>query len=173
MTHIMVDLETMGTSNNAAIIAIGAVIFNEKNILDYFYQNIDLASSVERGLKMDPGTVTWWLEQDVKARAALREDRQPLPVVLDNLSRWAAKDRDISEIELWGNGAAFDNVILRNAYKACGLIPFWLFRGDRCFRTIKALYPGVPMDRIGTHHNALDDAKTQALHLIKILRRLE
>jgi exodeoxyribonuclease VIII len=44
----------------------------------------------------------------------------------------------------------------------------WEFWKDRCYRTIKNCYPDVPFDRRGTHHNALDDARSQALHLIAI-----
>jgi hypothetical protein len=30
------------------------------------------------------------------------------------------------------------------------------------------MFPNVPMERSGTHHNALDDAISQAKHLIEI-----
>lgn len=49
----------------------------------------------------------------------------------------------------------------------------WAWRNDRCYRTIKALNRGVPMERLGAHHNALDDAISQALHLIAMLNPKE
>jgi inhibitor of KinA sporulation pathway (predicted exonuclease) len=35
------------------------------------------------------------------------------------------------------------------------------------------LRPSIKLERVGTHHNALDDAKSQALHLMKILEALK
>jgi inhibitor of KinA sporulation pathway (predicted exonuclease) len=43
----------------------------------------------------------------------------------------------------------------------------WKFYNDRCYRTLKAMYPHIKMPkRTGTHHNALDDAISQVNHLI-------
>jgi exodeoxyribonuclease VIII len=44
----------------------------------------------------------------------------------------------------------------------------WEFWKDKCYRTVKGMYPDVKMERSGTHHNALDDAFYQTLHLIAI-----
>jgi hypothetical protein len=71
---------------------------------------------------------------------------------------------------VWGNGASFDCVILGNAYRAVGDEPPWKYFNERCYRTAKAMLPAVPFERIGTHHHALDDAASQAQHLIKMLR---
>jgi len=67
MNNIMLDLETMGNGNNAAIIAIGAVKFDQ-DITDRFYKTIDLDSSVDVGLEIDPSTVLWWMKQGDDAR---------------------------------------------------------------------------------------------------------
>ena len=40
------------------------------------------------------------------------------------------------------------------------------------YRTLKNLLPYIEMERVGEHHNALDDAKSQALHAIKLLKEL-
>jgi exodeoxyribonuclease VIII len=69
---------------------------------------------------------------------------------------------------VWGNGASFDNTILTETYKRLGRTPPWPFWKDRCYRTVKSMFPNVPMERSGTHHNAMDDALTQAQHLIEI-----
>jgi inhibitor of KinA sporulation pathway (predicted exonuclease) len=34
---------------------------------------------------------------------------------------------------------------------------------------LKNLHPQVTLERTGTHHHALDDARYQAMHLMKIL----
>ena len=50
--------------------------------------------------------------------------------------------------------------------------PAWPYRNNRCYRTLKGLLPAIELERSGTHHNALDDAITQARHLQKIVRTL-
>jgi inhibitor of KinA sporulation pathway (predicted exonuclease) len=36
---------------------------------------------------------------------------------------------------------------------------------------VKNLHPEITMNRTGTHHNALDDARNQAQHLIDIFKQ--
>ncbi|MGL5669124.1 MAG: 3'-5' exonuclease [Shewanella sp.] len=169
--HVMLDLETMGNSSNAAIIAIGAVAFNEKEIVGDYYTQISLESSVEHGMKMDASTVIWWLKQSDNARSAFKDNEKAseLPVSLVDFSAWVLSLIEThGDVNVWGNGVAFDNVILSNAYKACHLRQPWNFWNDRCYRTLKSTNLHIKMIRSGTHHNALDDAKSQALHLMDI-----
>ncbi|MFM9673750.1 3'-5' exonuclease, partial [Streptomyces galilaeus] len=72
MNHVMLDLETMGQGNNAAIVAIGAVFFEPTTgeIGDTFYRKIDLESAAQYG-EIDPNTVLWWLKQSDAARAEI------------------------------------------------------------------------------------------------------
>lgn len=171
MKHCMLDLETMGNGNRAAIIAIGAVIFDAQNVeQDGFYAQVSLDSSVRQGLEMDTSTILWWLQQSDAARAAFKgnEKSKQLVIVLEEFTIWLEK---FGDVQIWGNGAAFDNTILSAAYRKCGIEQPWKFWNDRCYRTMKALFPDVKCDRFGTHHNALDDARTQAWHLIEICEK--
>jgi exodeoxyribonuclease VIII len=175
LNDIMLDLETMGTGPSAAIIAIGAVAFDlEAGTLgERFYEVVDLASSVAQGGVMDAATVLWWLGQSEEARDALRAPGMPLPDALLQFSRWMGLNANLKEVRIWGNGAAFDNVVLASAYDRAGIVRPWAFWNDRCYRTVKALHPEVKMNRAGTHHHALDDAQDQARHLIQMLRAAE
>lgn len=167
MKHIMVDLETMGNSNNAAIVAIGAAVFSEEGVGSTFYRTIDLDDAAKYGV-IDASTVKWWLQQEADARRELYLASCPLRVALMDFSAWLGSQGAVDGV--WGFGATFDNVILRNAYKALDLFCPWHFRKDRCFRTVAAMYPQVEWEpRVGTHHNALDDAVTQARTAIKML----
>lgn len=171
-TQVMVDLETLGNGNKAVIIAIGAVKFDPdlKTVdPDTFYSLVDPQSCVDVGLEMDVSTVMWWLRQSDEAREALRPEDLNKPSIfaaLTSLMDWYGSD-----LPTWGNGATFDNVILRNAYKAIRTEAPWSFWNDRCYRTIKNQHPNVKMARTGTHHNALDDAMSQANHLIQLLNQ--
>ena len=171
MTHCMLDLETMGNGNRAAIIAIGAVIFDESGVKDEgFYAQVSLDSSVAHGLEMDTSTVLWWLGQSDEARAAFKgnEAAWPLGQTLYEFKNWL---EGFHNVQMWGNGAAFDNTILSAAYRKCDMEQPWKFWNDRCYRTMKSLFPDVKCERFGTHHNALDDARTQAWHLIEICEK--
>lgn len=167
--HVMLDLETMGTTPGSAIVAIGAVQFDPETGAvggegREFHAAVDLTSCLEAGLTVDGRTVLWWLKQEEAARKALADNPRHLAEVLDHFSHWVP-----NECQMWGNGAAFDNVILAAAYKATGRGQPWAFWNDRCYRTMKALSPVAPPKFAGTRHNALDDAKHQARHLVDIL----
>jgi exodeoxyribonuclease VIII len=168
MNRIMLDLETMGTGSDAAIIAIGAVKFDEKKITDEFYEIVDLQSSVDAGLKIEAQTVLWWMQQDGEARGQFDGKAISLKKALKKFSEFVL-DEQHDEPEIWGNGANFDNVILANAYYFSDISKPWYYWNDRCFRTVKALNPQIKMERTGIYHCALDDAKTQAEHLIRML----
>jgi exodeoxyribonuclease VIII len=164
MKNVMVDLETLGNGSNAVIIALGAVEFGDGELGRTFYTNVDPQSCVDAGLKMDVSTVMWWMQQTEQSRAIFKKLNSPLRVALDDFATWYP-----SGAALWGNGATFDNVILANAYRALGGKQPWEFWNDRCYRTLKSLYPHVKLERTGVAHNALDDAKSQALHALKLL----
>lgn len=164
----MLDIETLGTQPGSAIISIGAVKFNDREVRDEFYERIDLESCINIGLKMQPQTVIWWLQQNDAARNEICQQGKPITEVLANFSKWV----DDSNAEIWGNGATFDNVLLSCAYHAASLARPWKYSGDRCYRTLKNMFPNIEFARIGTHHNALDDAKSQAVHLIEILKQI-
>jgi exodeoxyribonuclease VIII len=167
--HIMIDLETMGTRADAPIVSIGAVAFDAKGIDREFYCTVSLHSAVRSGAVIDPSTAMWWLGQDTDARAALtlnQNEALGLEEGLRYFMQFVCSYGDNLK-GVWGNGATFDNVIMHESGKRCG-VPMWEFWKDKCYRTVKGLYPEVKMDRAGTHHNALDDAKSQALHLIAI-----
>jgi exodeoxyribonuclease VIII len=90
-----------------------------------------------------------------------------LPYGLKLFADWLPKN-----VLVWGNGASFDNAILAQCYRAVGMDFPWKFWNDRCYRTLKNLVLDVPFERTGTHHNALDDARSQAIHASAILRRM-
>lgn len=170
MTHIMVDLETLSTAPNAAIISIGACKFNFKTgrIGPTFYGVIEINSTLNYGMHIDSDTVQWWARQSEEARKIFETRGETVYGVLKDFKRFVG---NANVANIWGNGAAFDNVILTQAYKAVGIERPWKYWGDRCYRTIKAMYPQIKPERIGVAHNALDDARTQAKHLIEIYKK--
>lgn len=165
--HVMLDLETMGTGNNAAIIAIGAAAFDKDGVRARYYNTVSLESSIAVGMQMDASTVMWWLQQSEDARKALLvPDQVPLATALEEFSEFYltyAKGGGV-----WGNGATFDNTVIGNAYRLTGIKRPWSFRLDRCYRTVREMHPPLALPMAGTAHNALDDAVYQARYLIKL-----
>ena len=165
--HIMIDFETLSTNPNAAVLSLGAVAFTKDGLTDQeFYVNIDSVNCINLGLHVSQATVDWWAKQSQEAKDALEEDKKDLLTALTLFSAWV---RHVSGSHLWGNGADFDNPILKSCYEAVNVnTPFEPFNG-RCYRTIKNI-PGMPKmaGRSGTHHNALHDARSQAIHLLQM-----
>lgn len=166
--NIMVDLETLGRAAGCKIMAIGAVVFDVTpgTLGSEFYCKVNRGG--QPGLTEDPETIAWWSQQSEEARAAaLDAPGIPLLQALTEFTAWVHSLG--GDAIIWGNGANFDNPILSAAYTACGQRQPWKFWNDRCYRTLKNLVPTVALERQGTYHHALDDAKSQAEHAIRIL----
>jgi exodeoxyribonuclease VIII len=165
--HIMLDIETMSTSTSAAIASIGAVRFDHTGTLDDFYVTVNLESCTAVGLRIDAATVEWWMQQSDQARMAFGRPSFLLPAALHAFGEFIGRDATV-----WGNGSDFDNTILANAFRACSIDLPWSWSKNRCYRTIKNMVPNCEIVRVGTHHNALADALSQAGHLLECLEVL-
>jgi hypothetical protein len=180
MNHVMLDLETLDNTPTSVIVSIGAVSMDLDKLKltgDEFYQVVDPVSCQKMGLTIGADTVRWWLQQATDAKSIFRETAEKvrdLPASLRLFTGWCSGSGFVKEVAMWGNGATFDNVILRNAYKACDLEAPWSFRQDFCYRT---MWRNFSQDQkykpIGVKHNSLDDARNQAIALVDIMRRLK
>ena len=179
MQNVMVDLETLGKRAGCVIISIGAVVFDPSNdkLGEEFYSVVSSRSCVDKGLHVDDETLRWWSIQSEQAQDVFKSsmDRRAntIDTALIKFNDWLSQLGPKKEIAVWGNGSDFDNAIMYAAYAACGIEPAWHFWNSRCFRTLKNLTSIKAEPRIGIHHNALDDARFQALHANKIFSYLE
>ena len=166
--HVMVDIETLSTQPNAAILSIGAVKFDvQRGIIEKFYTGISLESCMDRGMVVDADTIKWWMSQSEETRSVFNGTTN-VTAALMMFREFLPKENFF----LWGNGANFDPVILGSAYASCGMYVPWNFRNVRCYRTLLSLFPDTPKQPLILKHNAIDDAVVQALTAIDILRRL-
>lgn len=177
MSDIMIDLETMSTAPDAAIVAIGAVQMDvETGVGSTFYRVIDLQSALDYGGRLDASTIMRWMRQSDAARAAIQgtPPLAHLAAMLRDLRQWMADIGPLDERRVWGNGAGFDLPILSSASRRLGQdTPLWHHWNERCYRTLKNLHRQIPAgERIGTLHNALDDALHQAHHWVVIMRAM-
>lgn len=161
-THVMMDLETLGTRAGCAILSVGLVSFTMEGYVGPGWgANISRESCVSAGLHVAPETEAWWEKQSSEARAALSLDQQDLAAVAREAHRLF---RSSGATCIWSNGAGFDVPIWEEACRLLGERVPWKFYDVRDTRTIWDL-AGVrnrDLPFIGTAHCALDDAKHQA-----------
>lgn len=163
--HIMVDLETLSLTSNARIVSIGAMCFQSKGEgvgEPWFYQTIKYDEDDTR-FDVDPGTLAWWKKQSPEAQKVLTDPDAPsLSEGLDNFVNWM---RCFDSPRVWGNGAVFDNAVLKNSLIKCGKVIPWSHKNDRCYRTLIAQYE-VKKVKPKIEHHALYDAVAQAETLL-------
>lgn len=171
-TDAMVDIETVATSNNAAIITIAAVRFDALNS-DKEMKTLELLIDVEDAinnwkLDVDSGTIEWWGKQSKEAQYAAFEKgpRITLDVALSSLAKFVG-----GSSRLWCQGMNFDPVILDNAYRAVGQPSPWMYYNWRDSRTLLSFFNDLPK-KSGTAHNAVDDAVWQAEMVQHCLKKL-
>lgn len=168
----MVDLETMDNSPTSAIMAIGAVTFTRDGIMGFpFYAVVDLQSCLDLGLTVSGDTFYWWLMQDKQAQnALLAHEKLSVRDALNTLHAWYVGSKAQT---IWAHGTHFDIAILetatrrvqRSGYPSCRL--GWKYDAARDTRTLYDARDAWPAKaQKGVKHNALDDARNQALAVI-------
>ena len=175
--HLMIDLETMGKNPDAPIISIGAIFFDPQtgDMGPEFIKTIDLETA---GGVIDRDTIKWWLKQSREAQSAIMTDEIPLDDALLQLREFIDENSGEFFVQVWGNGANFDNTILRRSYERQGIPCPWRYYNDRDVRTIVELGKAIDFDARtaipfeGERHNALDDARYQAKYVSAIWQKL-
>lgn len=167
--HISIDLETLGTDPDSLVLSIGAVVFNEDEILEAmsFYPTIE--SQQAYGARINHDTFLWWLKQSAEARMALVQDErfpmeEELAAFAERLSHYG---HDISP---WGNGSSFDIAILNYHLGKNGVEKPWKFWNERCMREAVKHHPQVTRVKSEQPHEALADAMAQAKTIQAILK---
>ncbi|EGS8961826.1 3'-5' exoribonuclease [Escherichia coli] len=175
--HLMIDLETMGKNPDAPINALAGKFFDPATgeMGPEFSKTIDLETA---GGVIDRDTIKWWLKQSREAQSAILTDEIPLDDALLQLREFIDENSGEFFVQVWGNGANFDNVILRRSYERQEIPCPWRYTNDRDVRTMVAL--GLVMDFDarsvitfeGERHNALHDARYQAKYVSAIWQKL-
>jgi hypothetical protein len=168
-TGVMVDLETLSTEPNAAIISIGAVKFSyHMGVMSKFKVNISGRDGHAHGLHICPDTVDWWSKQSKEAQDAWKLNPQSLSDGLNSFIEWWGEYKNLW---FYCNGLSFDAPILRTALGKVGLKQPWQYRHEMDLRTI---YNMVGFDRNKRnndallYHDALADAEFQTKELLNL-----
>lgn len=183
--HIMVDIETMGSSDIAAILSIGAVSFNYDNKDNWkeFYHTISLEDNFRHQRIVESATLEWWLMQSTKAREELIsiENRKPYYYVMNDFIKFV-KDNTSKKSTIWANGTNFDLRLLDSAFKDFDMKRPWSYKQEMDMRTIRHLdstflvnsnnWSYLKSDNKDILHNALEDAKLQAQFIHEFMHNL-
>jgi hypothetical protein len=173
-TDIMIDLETLATSTDAAILTIGAVKFDpfgkdiQEPAMDSFYVKVDIDSCHDLGLVTNDDTIAWWGQQSKEAQAEAFEgtDRIHIKDAFDKLYKfcWGAK-------RVWSNGSGFDIVICETVFKRLQKATPWQYWQTRDCRTAFDLGINPHRPPVLAHH-ALQDAWNQAVGIQNVYNTL-
>lgn len=188
---IMVDLETLGTRQDAIVLEISAVEFNchTGEIGEVFDAKLDIDEQVQYRRSLSRETLQWWFKQDEEARKNIFDEdvdiiRFNIPWVLAEFSNFVERcnnkcnsDSDRRVVKLWGNGSLFDLGILQNMYETClpNMKLPWKFWAVNDVRTIVDLNPDVKRNCKfdGTPHCAVDDCKHEIKYLVETLKTIK
>jgi 3' exoribonuclease, RNase T-like len=173
--HVILDLETLSTRPDAAILQIGAVCLDsEGNKLREFEatmgQDIAGISAKRYGRHVSVDTLIWWEGQSIEARNsafyAVNGERLDYKEAMLAFCNWFNYSGIKKETAVWGRGPDFDNVILASSIEAVGLELPWHYPNNRCLRTLMDIANLNPKDISRSEdeieHTALGDARFEA-----------
>lgn len=183
--HVMIDIETLGRSHDAAVIQVGLTKFSltDQYELNPIIETRDWTIMLEDALvygKVDADTLMWWLKQTKDEPELYRTFFDPWAVAqkicveaLCGCVGWSQLDG------VWTNAPSFDFPILKHAIEAVGAKVPWTYRQERCSRSLfwyvmdrwPSLADQLPT-RKGILHSAKEDSIYQAEVLIWLMQRI-
>lgn len=165
MKNFMIDIETLDKENTAAVVSIGAVVFDTdtKEVEDrQFQMNITFEDALKYGTYSED-TIKFWERQPQAAVDTLFDPEPGLLIdALNGFTKYVKSWGTPKPKFIWGNSPSFDVAILRYACKQTGAkFPFtpWV---EMDVRTLKNLLPKEALPKkTGVNHSAIDDCLWQ------------
>lgn len=184
--NVMIDIETLSTYKNAAIIEIGAVEFNKYTgeIGETFDIIIKPSDWCRNDRHVNGETIQWWLKQSNEARERFTTkqtdvDYCTLEDALNKLNYFIIDCDSVSDyknVVVWGNGSSFDIAILEDAYNYFDIDLPWKFWSVNDVRTIVDLNPKIKEKckfESGIKHSAVSDCLHQIKYLTETINSLK
>ncbi len=184
--NVMIDIETLSTHKNAAIIEIGAVEFNKYTgeIGETFDIIIKPSDWCRNDRHVNGETIQWWLKQSNEARERFTTkqtdvDYCTLEDALNKLNYFIIDCDSVSDyknVVVWGNGSSFDIAILEDAYNYFDIDLPWKFWSVNDVRTIVDLNPKIKEKckfESGIKHSAVSDCLHQIKYLTETINSLK
>lgn len=142
MSHVMIDLETLSSRKNAAVIQLSAVKFDPRS--SEIETSRFNAYVWHKTGHISISTVAWWMQQPNAQMMGrmLKETGKPAADVLLDFATWLGPSGGFGGI--WSHGASFDLAVLTSLYDESGLRVPWEYKAERDTRTIFWLVGGAP-----------------------------
>ena len=181
--NVMIDLETLSTHNNAAIIEIGAVEFNKYTgeVGEKFNVIIDPKDWCKNDRHVDGETIQWWFKQTNEARKRFTNKKNEyitLKYALVKLKNFIMDCDTVDEdkdVVVWGNGAIMDITILESAYEYFDIEVPWKYWAVNDVRTIVDLNPTIKKNckfEEGVKHSAVADCLHEIKYTVETIKSL-
>ncbi|NRA42467.1 MAG: 3'-5' exoribonuclease [Pseudomonadales bacterium] len=173
--ELMLDIETLGTNNNAVILSIGVTVFSvsENNpCADSFYCELPVQPQIDNGRTICASTLKWWQRQKTVCPIVHDDENEA-----NNFAETVEKLVDLCEFigtkypgrKIWAHGTTFDIVRTESLLEDFGMKVPWSWWSVMDCRTVTNL---IDCRSKANNHNALDDAINQARWIIKAKKKL-
>lgn len=155
----MIDIETMGTEVDAAIVAIAAYEWDDNRAVQLCNILVDWIGAVKyHDRSISPETVRWWMQQstEVQQQAINQDGRVPLIEALGMLADCLPDDMT----QIWSKSPSFDLLILRCSYVSLRMPTPWKYYQERDVRTLISLNQN---ELSNNNHIAISDCVNQII----------
>lgn len=170
MKDLMIDIETMGNTSNAAMIQLAGVYFDRKTgeTGAEFCRSLDLQSCLDCGFEKTQSTEDWWATQNQDVLNGIFAKAERPDDVIYDFSLFLKRDAIV-----WSH-ATFDFPIVQNYLKKFTK-SYMNYKGARDIRTLVDL-SGIDLTKYDWNtdktHNALDDCKFQIKYCVDAMNML-
>ena len=172
MSDVMLDIETLSTTNNSVVLSLGAVKFNPFTLQDP-YEDLELRITIddqsEMGRDISEATLEWWGKQpaDVQEAAFGTEGRISAVDACHALNKFL-----VGANKIWCQGPHFDICILESLFKDCKVSTNWKYFNIMDSRTAFTIHGDSREKGRGSLHNATEDSREQAKAVQKMFKQL-
>ena len=186
-THMMIDIETLGTTPSAVVLELSTVIFTDSHGIKqtspatYIFDRNHQASV---GRTVDESTLYWW-DEKLSNKSYAPQDKIYLELLLNNKSvnitpkdAHAALTESLKQVTgyIWCKGASFDFPIIKSFFASFGLSdPFSdnkNYRKQMDLRTYETIARDMGFSGYTTHrkgaHISFDDCLDQITMYVEL-----
>ena len=163
-THVMIDIETLGTEPDCVVLSVGAVKFNPFNNEEPHAKTLwrpCAETQMDNERSVLESTLEWWAKQPahIQDEAFSENFRMTVTSFMGELNKYL-----VGVDKVWCQGPQFDMVILENLFTQFNHHKGWAFWQIMDCRTIFNMMPVDPRKAIQQNlHSADADAYYQAV----------
>lgn len=133
--HAMLDIETLGTKPNSAVLSAGVVFFDPKTGTTHEQKMFLFDPKQQPNRPVDFTTMKWWMMQTQAAREHWYKAK--FENIHKELVEFVNFCKTHKSLTWWGCSPAFDQIIMESLLESRGVKVPWIFWKWRDVRTIK------------------------------------